>query len=197
MELIETSGVAVEDLPVVAFRTHLRLGTGFANEASLDPELARYLTAAIARIEARTGKALLCRSYRLTLQAWRTADSQSLPVAPAASVEAIALRNRSGTAKLVAAERYRLIADRHRPQIVATGAVLPAIPHGGQVEIDFIAGFGVSWDAVPDDLAQAVFLLAARLFDARTGAEAMMPATVAALIARWTPVRLTAGGHRA
>jgi len=196
MDLIETSTVATEDLPVAAFRTHLRLGTGFANEAALDPELGRYLSAAIARIEARTGKALLRRGYRLILQEWRTVDAQSLPVAPVQSVEAITLRNRSGTPTLAAPERYRLIGERHRPQIVATGAMLPAIPHGGQVEIVFTAGFGISWDAVPDDLSQAVFLFAASLFEARTGASGDMPALVEALIARWTPVRMTAGGHR-
>lgn len=196
MELIETSGVAMQDLPVIAFRTHLRLGTGFADAASLDPELAQYLGAAIARLEARTGKALLSRGYRLVVQAWRSVDAQPLPVAPVSSVEAIILRNRAGVAMPVAPERYRLIGDRHRPQIVATGAMLPSIPAGGQVEIEFTAGFGISWDAVPDDLAQAVLLLAARYFEMRTGAEANIPTAVEALIARWIPVRLTAGGHR-
>ncbi len=196
MELIETSSVAAEDLPVAALRTHLRLGTGFANAAELDPELAQYLGAAVARIEARTGKALLRRGYRLVLQAWRSVDTQTLPVAPVASVEAFTLRNRLGTTTTVAPERYRLIGERHRPQIVASGAMLPQIPVGGQAEIDFTAGFGISWDAVPDDLAQAVFLLAAQYFEAQTGASVTMPAAVEALIARWTPVRLTAGGHR-
>lgn len=196
MELVETSEVATADLPVAGFRTHLRLGTGFTNDAALDPELAHYLAAAIARIEARTGKALLRRGFRLVLQEWRDVDAQPLPVAPASSVEAITLRNRSGRAVRVAAERYRLIGDRHRPQIVANGAMLPSIPIGGQVEIDFTAGFGISWDAVPDDLAQAVLLLAAHLFEARTGASAQMPAAAEALIARWIPVRLSAGGYR-
>ncbi len=196
MELIETSSVTVESLPVAVFRTHLRLGTGFANEAALDPELAQYLSAAIARVEARTGKALVQRSYRLVLRAWRTVDAQTLPVAPVTSVEAISLRNRNGAHITVLPGRYRLIGDRHRPQIVATGAMLPAIPVGGQVEVDFTAGFGISWDSVPDDLAQAVQLLAAQYFEARTGASASMPAAVEELIARWTPIRLTAGGHR-
>jgi len=196
MELIETSNVAAEDLPVAAFRMHLRLGTGFANTSDLDYELARYLRAAIARIEAQTGKALLRRGYRLTLQAWRILNAQTLPVAPVASIEAITLRNRVGSSTSVTPDRYRLIGDRHRPRIVANGVMLPAIALGGQVEIDFTAGFGISWYAVPDDLAQAVFVLAAQYFEARTGADVTMPAGVEALIGRWTPVRLTAGGYR-
>jgi uncharacterized phiE125 gp8 family phage protein len=196
MELIETSSVAAADLPAAAFRMHLRLGTGFSNAGELDPELAQYLGAAIARIEARTGKALLRRGYRLVLQDWRSIDAQTLPVAPVVSIEAITLRNRVGTPTIVAADRYQLIGGRHRPQVVANGAMLPQIPAGGQVEIDFTAGFGISWDALPDDLSQAVFLLAAQYFEARTGASVAMPAAVQALIARWIPVRLTAGGHR-
>jgi uncharacterized phiE125 gp8 family phage protein len=196
MGLSETSSVAPADLPVAAFRMHLRLGTGFANEASLDPELALYLGAAISQIEARTGKVLLRRAFRFSVKAWRTTDAQALPVAPVNSIEALSVRNRRGTTNLIAPERYRLFSDRHRPQIIATAAALPQIPVGGQAEIDFTAGFGISWDAVPDDLAQAVFLLAAQLFEGRTGASSRMPPMVDALIARWTPMRMTAGGYR-
>jgi uncharacterized phiE125 gp8 family phage protein len=196
MELMETSTVAPEDLPVPELRAHMRLGVGFANEAEIDPDLRRYLAAAIARIEAHTGKALLQRTYRLVLPAWRVVDAQNIPVAPVVSIEAFRMRNRIGSATTVATGRYRLVGDRHSPKLVAMGAGLPSIPAGGNAEIDFTAGFGIGWDAVPDDLAQAVFLLAAHYFEARTGASVPMPAVVEALIRRWTPVRLTAGGHR-
>jgi len=196
MELIETSGVPIQDLPVVAFRSHLRLGTGFSNDAALDPELAQYLAAAVARIEALTGKVLLRRTFRMVLQNWSRTDAQHLPVAPVQSVDAVMLRSRQGVPTPVEPKRFRLIGDRHRPQIVSTGAMLPQLPAGGQAEIEFTAGFGISWDAVPDDLAQAVLLLAAQLFEGRTGVGTGFPAAVGALIGRWTPVRLTAGGHR-
>ncbi|WP_209425719.1 hypothetical protein [Pararhodobacter sp. SW119] len=194
MDLIETTAIAAEDLPVATFRAHLRLGVGFADSASLDPELARHLSAAIARIEAESGKILLQRGFKLILRNWRTIDAQTLPVAPVTAIQAITLRNRANSPTIVASDRYRLFPDRHRPQIVARGAMMPAIPIGGLVEIDFTAGFGPSWDAVPDDLAHAVMILAARFFEDRTGAGT--PATVSAMIARWTPTRLTAGGHR-
>lgn len=183
-------------LPVAALRAQLRLGTGFADTASQDGELAGFLAAAIATIEARTGKALLTRGLRLSVPAWRWADAQPLPVAPVAAVNALVLRNRDGLASPVDPGRWQLRPDRHRPQLVARGVVLPTIPTGGQAEISFTAGFGPAWADVPADLAQAVLLLAADLYQCRTGERPNLPPSVAGLVGAWLPVRVTAGGHR-
>ena len=58
MMLIEETAPAAEALPVAALREHLRLGTGFeiADDTAEDMALAGFLRAAIATIEARTGK---------------------------------------------------------------------------------------------------------------------------------------------
>jgi len=196
MELTELTEVLDEALPIEGLRAHLRLGTGFADATSTDGELARYLRAAIAVIEARTGKALLARGFRLVLAHWRWPDAQALPVAPVTVIDTVVMRGRDGDTVVVDPARWRLSSDRHRPKIQARGSVLPPIPLGGQVEIDFSAGFGALWDAVPDDLAQAVFLLAAHYYEARSGSVAEMPVSVAALVARWVPLRVTAGGYR-
>jgi len=183
-------------LPVAALRAQLRLGTGFADATSQDGELAGFLAAAAAVIEARTGKALLARGLRLVLAGWRWPDAQALPVAPVAAVAGLTMRDREGVASPVDASRWALRPDRHRPQIVARGVVLPAIPVGGRVEIDFTAGFGPVWADVPADLAQAVLLLAADYYHSRAGERPALPASVAGLVAPWQPVRTTAGGHR-
>lgn len=183
-------------LPVAAFRAQLRLGAGFADEASQDAELAGFLAAAVAVIEARTGKALLARVLRLALDGWRWLDAQALPVAPVAEVLAVRLVTADGGAIPVDSSRWRLKADRHRPQVVAAGAMLPLVPPGGGVEIDFGAGFGPAWADVPADLAQAVLLLAAEHYQSRSGVRPDLPVAVAGLLAPWAPVRVTAGGHR-
>lgn len=195
MDLIETSVVDDGDLPVAAFRAHLQLGVGFADEATGDPLLVQYLRAAIAAVEARIGKALMSRDFRLILPCWRWADAQALPVAPVTAVAAVTMIDGDGVPSVVDPARWRLVVDRHRPQLLATGAVLPGVPTNGRVEVDFTAGFGASWDAVPDDLQQAVMLLAAQFYEGRTGGE-LGSGPVAALVARWMPVRVTAGGHR-
>jgi len=56
--LTEDTIVPTEALPIAAFREHLRMGTGFAEDTLQDGLLERHLRAALAAIEARTGKIL-------------------------------------------------------------------------------------------------------------------------------------------
>ena len=81
MMLSELSPVAQAALPVQAFKDHLRLGTGFADDGAEDALAEAYLRAALAAIEARTGKAILARDCRLELTDWRDDWAQALPVA--------------------------------------------------------------------------------------------------------------------
>ena len=63
MMLIEETNVPDAVLPVEAFRMHLRLGTGFAQDGLQDPVLRSFLRAAMAAVEARTGKVLIIRRF--------------------------------------------------------------------------------------------------------------------------------------
>ncbi len=195
MMLNEVTAVPATALPVAEFRDHLRLGTGFADLGAEDAALLSYLRAAIAAIEGRTAKALISRAFRLTLTGWRWGDMQTLPIAPVSAVTALRLVDAAGAETPVAAG-WRLVPDMARPRIEALGAALPAIPTGGRVEIDFTAGFGASWSALPVDLAQAVFLLAAQYYELRHDGAAeggAMPFGVMALIERWRTVRVLGG----
>ncbi|KQB15630.1 hypothetical protein H9N28_07700 [Rhodobacter capsulatus] len=195
MMLNEVTAVPSAALPVAEFRDHLRLGTGFADLGAEDAALLSYLRAAIAAIEGRTAKALISRAFRLALTGWRWGDMQTLPIAPVSAVTALRLVDAAGAETPVAAG-WRLVPDMARPRIEALGAALPAIPGGGRVEIDFTAGFGASWSALPVDLAQAVFLLAAQYYELRHDGAAeggAMPFGVMALIERWRTVRVLGG----
>ena len=196
MMLNEVTAVPAAVLPLAEFRDHLRLGTGFADTGAEDAALRSYLRAAMAAIEGRTAKALVAREFRLSLTAWRWGDLQTLPIAPVSAVSAVRLVDRLGAGTVVPAQSYRLVQDMARPRIEACGASLPTIPSGGSVEIDFTAGFGAAWSAVPVDLAQAVFLLAAQYYELRHDGAAevsAMPFGVMALIERWRTVRVLGG----
>ncbi|OWY08016.1 hypothetical protein B6V74_15730 [Thioclava sp. F42-5] len=197
MMLTEETVAAASALPVAEFRAHLRLGTGFSDVVEEDAALERYLRAAMAAIEGRTAKVLLARDFALSLEAWRDAVAQPLPVAPVSAVTEVRLVDAAEVITVVAPEGYRLVADLQRPRLAACGGELPSIPAGGVAEVRFTAGFGASWADLPTDLAQAVFLLASQYYERRDegagGRE--MPYGVGALIERWRTVRLL-GGRR-
>ena len=197
MMLIEETAPAAEALPVAALRGHLRLASGFdgPDDAAETAALTGFLRAAIATIEARTGKVLLKRRFRMQLDDWRDRLGQSLPLAPVHSVEKIEIDDGSGTVTVLAAEGWRLLPDGQRPVILPTGVILPHVPRRGSVTVTFVAGFGDTWTQVPADLAQAVILLAARYYDDRSqdGLRQALPFGVSALIEKWRAVRTLAG----
>ena len=198
MLLVEETAPAAGSLPVAALRSHLRMGSGFelVEDAAEDAALAGFLRAAIATVEARTGKVLLTRVFRLRLEDWRDPAGQPLPLAPALAVETVEMTDRTGTVTAVPAEAWRLVPDNQRPVLAPVGTALPPVPMGGFVTVRFTAGFGTGWEQVPGDLAQAVMMLAARYYEDRgfdAGAQIALPHGVSALIERWRAVRTLAG----
>lgn len=193
MMLIEQTSVAANDLPIAQFRDHLRLGTGFADDALQDEVLESCLRSAISVIEGRTGKVLIEKRFQLSVTAWRAHDWHSLPVAPVLDVASVSIIDRAGTATLVAPESYVLRKDNAVPKIISNGH-LPIVPAGGAAEVVFTAGFGADWTAVPDDLLRAVYVLAAQMYERRSGAEEDLPPAVEMLIERYRPVRISGGG---
>ncbi|WP_101068940.1 head-tail connector protein [Roseovarius salinarum] len=198
MMLIEETAVPEAALPLPEFKAHLRLGTGFSDDGIQDAVLDGFLRAAIAAIEARTGKILIARDFSWSLSSWRDRGGQPLPVAPVTAVTALALRDRADQTEAIDPALYRLEVDAQRPVLRPTGTMLPAIPPGGGAEIAFRAGMGSTWGDLPADLAQAVLLLAAHYYEYRndTGLDGgCMPFGVTSLIDRYRTVRILAGGR--
>lgn len=197
MMLVEETQVLDANLPVAELRAHLRLGTGFAEDQVQDGLLAAFLRAAMAAIEARTGKILLEREFTWDLNAWRDANGQALPVAPVSALVSLALVDRFGVAVTVAAGAYRLEPDALRPRLMPMGGALPTIPSGGQARLRFLAGYGPEWADLPRDLGQAWLMLAAHYHEYRhdTGLGAgCMPFGVTSLIDRFRTLRILGGG---
>ncbi|KGJ04813.1 phage conserved hypothetical protein, phiE125 gp8 family [Paracoccus halophilus] len=197
MMLVEVTAPPLAALPVAGLQDHLRLGTGFgtAGDMAETAALAGFLRAAIASIEARTGKVLLARQFRLRLEEWRDPMGQPLPLAPVSAIERVEIVNVAGAVTPVDPAVYRLVPDMQRPLLAPVGAFLPGIPASGHALVTFSAGFGSAWANVPADLAQAVLMLAARYHEDRSyeGTQAAMPFGVSALIERWRSVRVLGG----
>ncbi|SHE56426.1 phage conserved hypothetical protein, phiE125 gp8 family [Ruegeria intermedia] len=196
MMLIEETAIADTALPVDQFKAHLRLGRGFAETSLQDDVLKGFLRAAMAAIEARTGKVLISRSFTWTLSRWRNDAGEVLPVAPVTRIDAVTLTDAQGAQQVVAPETYRLERDSQRPCLRPMGACLPSIPAGGEVTIALTAGMAADWGGLPADLGQAVLLLAAHYYEYRDETslgDGCMPFGVTSLIQRYRMVRFGAG----
>ncbi|WP_136442334.1 head-tail connector protein [Pacificoceanicola onchidii] len=196
MILVEETQVAEAALPVAALKQHLRLGTGFAEDDVQDAVLGSFLRAAMASIEARCAKALITRTFVMSVNAWRESAAQALPVAPVAAVTDITLIDAYGATSTADPARYRLEQDAFAPVLKGFGGSLPAIPAEGAAEVRFEAGYGPAFADLPADLQQAVLLLAAHYYEYRDEtalSQGCMPFGVTSLIARYRPVRLGLG----
>lgn len=197
MMVTETTPVLLAVLPLDAFKAHLRLGSGFAEDGVQDGLLESFLRAALSAIEARTAKAILQRDFALEIaEAWRDAAGQALPVAPVTAIASLTLVDGDGDETVVDPGRYRLVRDRHVPVLAPVGAALPTIPNRGLARVVFTAGMATNWAEVPADLAQAVMLLAAHFYEYRNDtalSEGCMPFGASALIEKYRPMRLGYG----
>ncbi|SFS08010.1 head-tail connector protein [Yoonia litorea] len=196
MMLIEVTHVSQAALPVEQFKEHLRLGKGFADDATQDGLLETHLRAALAAIEARTGKILIAREFSWVLHQWRDPAGQVLPVSPVTDVASVVLIDRHGAERTVDPDSWFLEPDQHRPTVRPLGGDLPLVPQGGQVRVVMTAGYGPDWTDLPRDLAQAVIILAGHYYDNRFAAATAvaMPEMVRALIESYRHLRLFMGG---
>jgi uncharacterized phiE125 gp8 family phage protein len=190
--LVEQTSLPVGALPLAELREHLRLGTGFTDAGVQDGVLEACLRAAIGAVEARTSKVTLARSFTWTLLAWRDISRQALPVAPVSAITRLAIIDRHEVETVIDGSSYRLERDAHRPAVAALGLMLPVVPVGGTVELDFDAGFAPDWAGLPPALAQAVLMLAAHYYEHRVemGASGALPETVTGLLQPFQNLRL-------
>ena len=196
MILVDETSVPGALLPVEQFKAHLRLGTGFSDDSVQDAVLESFLRAALAAIEARTGKVILRREFTWSLTAWRDSRGQALPVAPVNAIVEVIITDRLGGTEAVEPSLYRLAKDEQRPRLLPTGFMLPTVPVGGSVDVTFSAGYANVWSDLPEDLAQAVLLLAAHYYEYRHETQlgqGCMPFGVSSLIERYKTVRLLGG----
>lgn len=196
MMLIEEATVPDAALPVAQFKAHLRLGTGFGEESLQEDVLKGFLRAAIAAIEARTGKVLISREFSWTLTGWRDRAGQVLPVAPVTDITQVTLIDAVDSEAELPATDFRLEPDSQRPRLRPTGSLLPMIRTGSTVRIGFTAGFAETWGGLPADLGQAVLLLASHYYEYRNEtalSDGCMPFGVSSLIQRYRAMRIGVG----
>jgi uncharacterized phiE125 gp8 family phage protein len=195
--LIEETNVPDAALPIAAFKAHMRMGSGFDEDTLQDVVLASFLRAAMAAVEARTGKVLMEREFTMVSSAQHNGDIIPFTVAPVTLIADVNLVSRGGIEQTVDTDVYWLERDGHLPRLRAVGASLPQPETGGELRVRFMAGFGVEWDDVPADMQQAVLMLASHYYEYRHDtalSDGCMPFGVASLIERFRRLRLGRSG---
>lgn len=157
-------GAADRAAAVAAAKAQLRIaGTGE------DALLGAFVESALGVAEQFLGMALIARGMTAMLPA--SADWQLLPAEPVGAIGAVT----SGAVALPATS-YAIDIDAD-----ARGWVRAP----GVVSVAFTAGLATDWAGLPGAIRQGVSVLAAHLYDDRTG-KARVPAAVTAL---WQPYR--------
>ncbi len=185
---LERPGIGAQQIAELA--EHLRLPTGFGDDALVKPMLMRCIEFAIGQIEARTGRALAQRRFRRAARAWDETGRFAIGVLPVTTIDAFALIEADGRREAVDPAQLRIETTVFETFLVAReGRALPPVPSGGSAEIEFCAGYGPDWLDVPVDLRQATLLAAAHAFERPEG-DAPEPVGVLRLIEPYRKVRL-------
>lgn len=187
--LVELTTVPPEALPVARLKEHLRLASGFADDAVQNGLLAGFLRAALAAIEGRTGKALFARKFRL-LRVEARDGALALPVEPVSGVAEVARLDCDGGEVVLEPGGWRLDCGAYQPRVRLD-------TRAGTFRVDFLAGYGPEFDDLPPDLQQAVMLLAAHYHDYRHDrvlAAGCAPFGVTTLLERYRRLRVGSPG---
>lgn len=160
MNLTVITPPAEEPVSLAAAKDFLRLG-----HAGEDGLVAALISSARVRVEQASGLALISRTLRRVWRRWPAEISGlGVTLAPGASGELRSVRIVDG-AEVYTDHTGRFQIDCGRLCLRAWSMV-PAVPEGGRVEVEFVAGFGDAAD-VPEDLILAVKRLVADAYNKR------------------------------
>jgi len=193
MNLTETTPLNSADFPIAELKDYLRLGSGFTDANVQDGLLETCLRAAMGAIEARTTKILIERSFNYSFTRYREERGGMLmPVSPIIYLNQIFVYDRAGASTSLSKNDFQLVNDSQRPVLQAKTGHLPEIPEQGWVVLRFVAGYG-PWADVPNNLQQAMLMLAATYYENRdvmVNGSGQMPLAVAGLLAPFQRIRL-------
>lgn len=189
--LVSGAGPALEPVSLAEARAHSRLS---GNDE--DANLAGYLMAARQHVENYTGRALISRSYDLSIDSgWPLVNWEKriiLPLPPLVSVTSVKYLDTSGVQQTLSSALYQVtLGDMFGEIVPAYGAAWPGVRcQRDAVVVRFVTGYGSNPGDVPEPIRQAILLLTAHYFENREGvvlgsAAAELPLGVCALLANY------------
>lgn len=155
------SGPPMEPVTLADVKAHLRIDT-----PDEDPLLQAAIVAARAHIEARTRRVLINQLWRLYLDQWPDGRAVPIPLSPIIAVTAVTFYDIAGVARVWGPENYRIDPSAQPARLIAKLRPAAALYDNG-IEIDVVAGYGVSSIDVPAPLRQAILVLVAAWYERR------------------------------
>jgi uncharacterized phiE125 gp8 family phage protein len=156
-----------------------------------DDLITTLIVAAREAVETASGRALITRRVRESLDVWRRdgATGAVLGLGPVSEIVAVRLLSDSEAESVIDAAQYRLDGERDRPRLVFASGLPATLRQVGGIEIDYDAGFADDPADLPVALRLAVLQIVAALYEVRQG-DAPIPASARALMRPFAPVRL-------
>jgi uncharacterized phiE125 gp8 family phage protein len=175
---------AVEPVTLLDARLHLKLDT-----SDDDALIARLITAARARAEWHTGRALNTQGWILWLDCWPQCGVIEIPLPPLQNIGSVTVYAPDDGASVLDPATYQVDAASAPARLTLRSAVSPPsnLRAINAVAVAFTAGYGDDADDVPAGFRAAVLELIAFLYEHRGEAPAELPIDVLALLA---PFRL-------
>lgn len=193
MLLKEVSPPTLNPVPIRELAAQLRLAQGFSDDGSEDVLLELYLRNATSVIERRTNGVLITRPFTYRIARLNRDGHLHLPIGPVEAIDTFRIIQ-SGTTVDLTAEQYVLEPGTRRQRVTGPGCgPLPGLHNGAVAELTFSAGYGPSWNELPDDLRHAVLMLATHFYENRDGeteADDGLPFGLTAILDRHSAVRL-------
>jgi uncharacterized phiE125 gp8 family phage protein len=184
----ETIPISSEKLSI-----HLRLADGFSSESNEDANLLHYIKSATQIIEHKIQSAIVSKKYSWTLKAWPSSfldiRELSMPLERCTHIESINITASDGSTRDIFDSNWHLLGRR-----LYCNTPVPRLHTNECIVVQFWSGFGKTQDDVPDDIKQAVLLLAAHYFESRyaSGNERLsrIPYNIEEIIEYYRPIRV-------
>ena len=147
------------------------------------------IAAARTHVEARTRRALINQTWRLTRDVWPAAGLLPILPVPLREVAAVGIYRDDGMLQMLDVDIFHIDTVSEPAILAFERGALPAPGRiSGGIEIDIVVGYGDATEDVPAPLRQAVRLLVAHWYENRrlvaaSGEVASMPVSVSSLIA--------------
>lgn len=175
---------AVEPLSLAEVKQYLRLD----NDAE-DPLIDALIRAARVAAETYTGRALITQNWRLFIDRWPQEGGLFMPLPPLQTIDEIAMLAPDDSETMLSISQYWVDVAATPGRVTIRPSGLYPVPgkNAGGIRIDFTAGYGDDWNAVPEPLRLGMLQYIAHLYENRGGSGIAMPLDV---IAMWRPYRL-------